>query len=153
MVSGNVARKVRAMALHLSPARLGPQWLVYCHGLSICHTDDGSQILTGATGALGANMLDQLVKDDRIESIICLVRAENDHAASERVQHSLLHRAKQVTPQTNKKVVCLAATLAGAQLGLSDEKYHELANVSSMIIHVSLSPSPLSKSAYQCVRE
>ena len=98
-------------------------------------------------------MLDQLVKDDRIESIICLVRAENDHAASERVQHSLLRRAKQVTPQTNKKVVCLAATLAGAQLGLSDEKYHELANVSSMIIHVSLSPSPPSTSGYQFVRK
>ncbi|KAH8679015.1 hypothetical protein BGZ60DRAFT_561989 [Tricladium varicosporioides] len=67
-------------------------------------------ILTGATGALGANILERLQGDDSISLIICLVRAEYDDEARLRVAESLSRRGKPCLTESGK-VLCLVSTL------------------------------------------
>jgi Putative dehydrogenase domain of multifunctional non-ribosomal peptide synthetases and related enzymes len=43
-------------------------------------------LLTGATGFLGGELLIELSKIDRVEKVVCLIRAANDDAADERLQ-------------------------------------------------------------------
>jgi thioester reductase-like protein len=52
----------------------------------------GACLLTGATGALGAHVLVQLLKHSSPPSLICLIRASSDYEAEKRVDQSLAQR-------------------------------------------------------------
>ncbi|KAL8994606.1 MAG: hypothetical protein Q9169_005468 [Polycauliona sp. 2 TL-2023] len=115
------------------------------------------QLLTGATGALGAHILHLLRSTPSISTITCLVRASSPHAAHERVSKSLMARGKPGlppfsaslspanpplsnanTPTTASEkptVTCLPCTLSHPSLGLSPEKYADLAKNTTIIIH------------------
>ncbi|KAL5121846.1 hypothetical protein ACEQ8H_000061 [Pleosporales sp. CAS-2024a] len=96
-------------------------------------------LLTGATGALGAHILDLLQKRPAVETIYCLVRGADEHAAKERVSKALQQRgledflAKDIW---NHKVKVLAAQLSDARLGLTDEVYNHIAKSATSIIHI-----------------
>lgn len=102
-------------------------------------------VLTGATGALGAHILDQLRSSDRILKIHCLVRAASPHAANERVSKSLLARKKApISPSSpSSKIICHPCKLSDAHLGLNDtptdgagcDLYSDLASRTTIIIH------------------
>lgn len=94
-----------------------------------------SQILTGATGALGAHILDQLRSDASVSSIICLVRAADLTAAYARVNLSLLQRQKTGISSADPKVSCVIAKLGEPKLGLLDDVYNKLKHVATVIIH------------------
>ncbi len=84
-------------------------------------------MLTGATGALGAHLLDLFRTRDDISQIICLVRAKDPVASKERVSKSLLQRKKRPLDDPDTKVVCLVSKLREAHLGLSKKMYDDIA--------------------------
>jgi thioester reductase-like protein len=96
-------------------------------------------VLTGATGALGAHILDLLQKTDTIKKVYCLVRGADEHAAKERVGKALEQRGLSsllVPDRANDRVEVIPAQLSDAHLGLSDELYNKLAKEVTCIIHV-----------------
>ena len=109
-----------------------------------CHKSKPSGeivVLTGATGALGAHILDQLRSDSRISEIHCLVRAASVHAANERVSKSLTARGKApIQSLGSKKIIAHPCKLAEHFLGLNsdmDERglYYDLVDSTTIIIH------------------
>ncbi|KAL8672460.1 MAG: hypothetical protein Q9224_007572, partial [Gallowayella concinna] len=114
-------------------------------------TDHYTQLLTGATGALGAHILHLLRSNPTISHITCLVRATSPFAAHERVSKSLIARgkpglaphsdSKPILTQENKassstpEVNCIPTTLSHPYLGLDPSTYVHLANTTTLIIH------------------
>jgi hypothetical protein len=94
-------------------------------------------ILTGATGSLGAHILDLLRKDHSVFQIICLVRASSITEAKKRVSDSLLKRRKQGLAANENRIVCLAASLRKRGFGLEDHYLRMMYNHTAIIIHVS----------------
>ncbi|KAG2059105.1 L-aminoadipate-semialdehyde dehydrogenase [Suillus hirtellus] len=93
-------------------------------------------VLTGATGSLGAYILDELLSDPSVATVYCLCRAEDDADASSRITASmktrkLLSRYEQV--QT--RVKALASDLSTDKLGLQTDMYNEIATRATLIIH------------------
>lgn len=98
-------------------------------------------VLTGATGALGAHVLDQYRKSKSVKKIYCLVRGADEHAASERVSKALAQRHLQSLSSDNSdgKVVVLQAALGEARLGLDKGIYDRVAKQATVIMHVAWS--------------
>ncbi|KAL8667720.1 MAG: hypothetical protein Q9202_000575 [Teloschistes flavicans] len=116
-------------------------------------------ILTGATGSLGAHILhllrsspSVLTSSHNITSITCLVRAASPLAAHERVNKSLIARAKPGLPpfdsstpsgeipngvalHSGPRVKCVPCTLSSPTLGLDPTTYLYLARKTTLIIH------------------
>jgi len=96
-------------------------------------------VLTGATGALGAHVLDLLRKSDTVSAIYCLVRGVDEVAAKERVSEGLTQRglsSLSTTGKHNDKVKVVPAQFGEPRLGLSDTVYEYLAAEASLILHV-----------------
>ncbi|KAL6709782.1 hypothetical protein ACN47E_001211 [Coniothyrium glycines] len=96
-------------------------------------------ILTGATGALGAHILNLLQHATNVDVIYCLVRGTDEQAARERVSKALEQRGFESlfdTGLTNDKVKVLPAQLSDDRLGLKDDTYNVLAKQATSIIHV-----------------
>ncbi|KAI1476745.1 acetyl-CoA synthetase-like protein [Daldinia eschscholtzii] len=90
-------------------------------------------ILTGATGALGAHLLNQLLDDFKVDRVICLVRG-NDALA--RINQSMKIRKLDVQVKGNKKLTALTTNNLGSpNLGLSPEIYSDLQQSATLIIH------------------
>ncbi|KAI9784017.1 MAG: putative secondary metabolism biosynthetic enzyme [Peltula sp. TS41687] len=92
-------------------------------------------VLTGATGALGAHILDLLRSEENISETICLVRGKDSFAAHERVNKSLLQRGKSALDSQDDRIKCLTARLGEKNLGLSPEIYQRLADRVTIILH------------------
>jgi len=102
--------------------------------------EDGSRttrtyLLTGATGALGAHILDQLLSRSEASDVVCLVRGADEHASIERVSKSLQYRKLQSISGGEKNVTCIPSRFGDPNLGLSQSKYLELAKKIDVIIH------------------
>lgn len=96
-------------------------------------------ILTGATGALGAHILHLLLKSAYVDTVYCLVRGADEHAAIERVKKALEQRGLPGLEPSNKsssKVRVIQAQLGQERLGLNDEQNHRLSREATSIIHV-----------------
>ncbi|EMD32274.1 hypothetical protein CERSUDRAFT_162022 [Gelatoporia subvermispora B] len=92
-------------------------------------------LLTGATGFLGAHILQQLVDSSAVSKVICLVRAKNDQDALARVQQSLRSRRLVLSPEHITKIECLAANVNEERLGLSHAEYEQLRANVTIVIH------------------
>lgn len=92
-------------------------------------------VLTGATGALGAHILDLLLKSEKVDTVYCLVRGLDEHAAASRVSKALQQRGLTAN-LANPKVKITQAQLSDAHLGLPDDLYSHLAKSATSIIHV-----------------
>ncbi|KAK3631936.1 hypothetical protein LTR56_012409 [Elasticomyces elasticus] len=95
-------------------------------------------VLTGATGALGAHVLDQYRNRRDVRKIYCLVRGADEHAAHERVNKALTQREMQPLVDDDK-VMVLQAALGDPRLGLSHEVYDRVASEVTIIMHVAWS--------------
>ena len=92
------------------------------------------QLLTGTTGSLGAHILAQLIPQENIKTIYCLVRAASQPAAHNRVFATLA--AKRLGPFSNySKVVCLPADLSKSDLGLDATVTDHLRKTLTILIH------------------
>ncbi|KAI0108507.1 acetyl-CoA synthetase-like protein [Daldinia grandis] len=90
-------------------------------------------ILTGATGGLGAHLLNQFLDDPKVERVVCLVRGNN---ALARINESMKIRKLDIRTSGNKKLTALTTNNLGApNLGLSPESYLDLQQSATLIIH------------------
>ncbi|KAI9700250.1 MAG: hypothetical protein M1836_002264 [Candelina mexicana] len=98
---------------------------------------DDVVVLTGATGALGAHLLDILRECPTVSHIYCLVRASDANTAHERVNKSLLARGKSPLSSSSSKgrITCVVTKLGASRLGLSDEIYESIAKQVTLIVH------------------
>ncbi|KAK0784708.1 putative NRPS-like protein biosynthetic cluster [Friedmanniomyces endolithicus] len=107
------------------------------------HDADGETIvLTGATGALGAHILDQYRSKAGVRKIYCLVRGVDERAAFERLNKALVQRklrSLHSSDANDEKVVVLQAALGDSRLGLSDDMYERIASEATIIMHVAWS--------------
>ncbi|KAF2854544.1 acetyl-CoA synthetase-like protein [Plenodomus tracheiphilus IPT5] len=92
-------------------------------------------VLTGATGALGACILDLLQKKAHVHAIYCLVRGADEDASKERVNKALEQRGL-VSLVSSNKLKVIPARLSEGRLGLDDGVYNYLAKEATSIIHV-----------------
>lgn len=96
-------------------------------------------ILTGATGALGAHILNVLRESNAVSTIYCLVRGVDDTAARERVNEALTQRGfadLSTRDKRNSTVSIIHAQLGESRLGISDDLYERLAAEADLILHV-----------------
>ncbi|KAL5322381.1 hypothetical protein ACEPPN_010354 [Leptodophora sp. 'Broadleaf-Isolate-01'] len=91
-------------------------------------------ILTGATGSLGAHVLAQLVENENVKSVYCLVRASSPEAAKDRVFSTL--SAKKIDNITHSnKIICLPSDLSREDLGLDSNIVETLRNSLTTVLH------------------
>ena len=105
---------------------------------SFDHQNDRVVVLTGATGALGAHILEILLQDSTVSRVYCLVRAEGRDQASERIVESLRSRDLAMPcSETGKdsKLVSLSCRLQDDKLGLADSEWERLASETTLMIH------------------
>lgn len=96
-------------------------------------------VLTGATGALGAHILELLQKSENVDTVYCLVRGSDEYAAKERVSKALDQRGlldSSLQERFNQKVKVVQAQLSDERLGLSKDLYDYLAKEATLIVHV-----------------
>lgn len=92
--------------------------------------------LTGATGFLGAFVLKDLLRSDRVSGVFCLVRDANQEKAMERLRRSSTGRGiwdEQWIESGRLEVLC--GDLDQAQFGLSTEVWHKAASEVDVVIH------------------
>ena len=99
-------------------------------------------VLTGATGALGAYVLDIYRRSEKVSKIYCLVRGTSPRAAEERVHKSLVTRqlpGLEDSNSLNHKIEVKRCKLSEPHLGLSEDDYQLLANTATSIMHLAWS--------------
>lgn len=90
-------------------------------------------VLTGATGFVGAHLLDQLLRQTDAR-VVCLVRARDEAHALERIQAALA--SQQLAPERlMERVVAVPSDLTQPWLGLGPARFHGLASECDAIIH------------------
>ncbi|KAI1364260.1 hypothetical protein F5Y08DRAFT_353718 [Xylaria arbuscula] len=98
-------------------------------------------VLTGATGGLGAHILDDLINDSRITKIYCLLRAQSHFEAKQRIIKALLKRNMRTEEELessrtlHSKIVCLRCDLSALNLDLSVDDRSCITNEATHIIH------------------
>jgi len=91
-----------------------------------------NQILTGATGSLGAHILAQMVNNDGVNKVYCLVRGRDPMS---RVLTSLKERGIELAEYSLSKVVAYSADFGKSDLGLGEEMIEQFKKEVSLIIH------------------
>lgn len=90
-------------------------------------------LLTGVTGFLGAFLLDELINNTNFK-IHCLVRAENNEKAHERIRNNLEFYGLWKNSYVERvEVIC--GDLTEKYMGLSKDNYFEMAQEIDMIYH------------------
>lgn len=105
---------------------------------SFDHQKDRVIVLTGATGALGAHILEILLQDSNVARVYCLVRAESSEQASERILASLRFRDLAMPSSAaikESKLVSLPCSLQDDKLGLTGSEWERLASEATLMIH------------------
>jgi amino acid adenylation domain-containing protein/thioester reductase-like protein len=90
-------------------------------------------LLTGATGFLGAFLLDELLRQTK-SKIVCLARADTDADALARVRDNLARFHLRAT-STADRIVPLAGDLSRPRFGLGDARFAQLAATVDAIYH------------------
>ena len=90
-------------------------------------------LLTGATGFLGAHLLDSLLRTTGAR-IYCLVRMSNDGRPRERLAAALSGYGLDA-PGLEERVTVIAGDIGKPRLGLSSETYDELADSVDAVYH------------------
>lgn len=90
-------------------------------------------LLTGATGFLGAHLLEQLLAQTRAQ-VFCLVRAA-DEAAARRSLRSAMERHGLWCEERARRIVAIAGDLGLPLLGLDDASFRELATTVGEVYH------------------
>ncbi|EST07780.1 Male sterility, NAD-binding [Kalmanozyma brasiliensis GHG001] len=93
-------------------------------------------VLTGATGSLGAHILDQLRRKATVAKVFCLNRAADHADAAKRTDESL--EARGLPPLKDgqgAQIVSLAADISKPDLGLSESEFDEIAGTVTCVVH------------------
>lgn len=98
-------------------------------------TNTGNILLTGATGFLGSHLVAQLILNEKIQTIYCLVRATDKNQARQRVEKTL----KKLDVKTNSKIVYLNGDITKTNFDLDSKKWLELSKEINTVIHTAAS--------------
>jgi thioester reductase-like protein len=90
------------------------------------------QLLTGATGSLGAHILADLVSSSLVAKVICLSRARSHEDSLARVRTSFEQRSRTVSDWS--KIESLSADINSDRLGLSSSEYEGLQRTVTAVI-------------------
>jgi hypothetical protein len=91
------------------------------------------QVLTGASGSLGAHILNQLVSSSSVRKVICLSRAKSHEESVQRIMQSMTARK---LPLPGDKLVSYAANANAPLLGLTESEYNAVREEVTDVIHV-----------------
>ncbi|KAL2415810.1 Non-canonical non-ribosomal peptide synthetase ascB [Exophiala dermatitidis] len=94
-------------------------------------------VVTGATGSLGAHLVAQLVVRDDISEVCCLVRANSEESARERVVKSMKDRRvyETLSAEQRGKITCYPSNFSKPDLGLGQALYDSLSGKITNLIH------------------
>ncbi|MEV5321760.1 thioester reductase domain-containing protein [Streptomyces sp. NPDC052687] len=92
-------------------------------------------LLTGATGFLGSHLLLDLLRRGDAD-VVCLVRADDDEAAERRLGEALASFDQPWSFEVRRRVTVLAADIRRPRLGLSEERWQNLAREVDSIVNV-----------------
>ena len=107
---------------------------ISANGLLPVHAFEAETILlTGATGFLGAFLLDDLLRHTTA-TVVCLTRADSDAAAGERIRANLRQYDLDLDALA-KRIVPLAGDLALPRFGLTDRSWERLGGDLDAVIH------------------
>ncbi|OQE14190.1 hypothetical protein PENFLA_c040G06735 [Penicillium flavigenum] len=99
--------------------------------------DEGRVFLTGATGFLGAHVLQQLLSLPTVQQVACLVRGQPGLSASARIQQTLeRYNIWDSRLERTQKITVLEGDLTDINLGLGEKQFTWLTNWASAIFHV-----------------
>ncbi|KAF4415452.1 AM-toxin synthetase (AMT) [Fusarium acutatum] len=99
--------------------------------------DEGKVFLTGATGFVGAFLLEELLRHPNVKQVACLVRGQTEAEAAHRLQANM--QKYDLWPDDfalTTKIMVLPGDIASQDLGLGSVKFDWLANWSSAIFHL-----------------
>ncbi|KAL4865185.1 hypothetical protein BDV12DRAFT_211187 [Aspergillus spectabilis] len=100
------------------------------------HPNAGAVVLvTGASGSLGAHIVQTLSERPDVATVVCINRAINDAPADKRQAEALTSRGIELSPAAHKKLRVYGTDTSKPHLGLSDEEYTWLAQHGTHIIH------------------
>lgn len=98
---------------------------------------EGRVFLTGATGFLGAHILQQLLDMPTVQQVACLARGRPGLSAGARVQQTLeKYDLWDGQLEKTQKIIVLEGDLADSALGLGGKRFTWLINWASAILHV-----------------
>ncbi|EGG18785.1 hypothetical protein DFA_02524 [Cavenderia fasciculata] len=99
--------------------------------------DKFNVFLTGSTGYLGSFLLYQLLIDDRVDTIYCLIRNSGEKTSVDMIKQLNNKYLLDVPLNDNNisRIVIVSGDLSLDQFGLSDESFLELANNVDLLIH------------------
>ncbi|KAH6639052.1 male sterility protein-domain-containing protein, partial [Boeremia exigua] len=94
-------------------------------------------VLTGTTELLGAHVLAQLVARTDVETVYCLVRADDNQDAARKVTQSLIQRKvyHSLSLKARAKISALHSDFSDAYLGLPTATYTTITQKVTNIIH------------------
>ena len=101
-------------------------------------------LLTGLTGFVGINLLNELVKNKETKKIYCIVRTKLGLTSKERFEQTIKqYYTQEVCEQIRKKTIVLDGDLTKSNLGLSDNEYksivkevHTIINCAANVKHI-----------------
>ncbi|VTT81861.1 unnamed protein product [Fusarium fujikuroi] len=97
----------------------------------------GKIFLTGATGFVGAFLLDELLRHPNVKQVACLVRGQTEAEAARRLQANM--QKYDLWPDDfalTTKIMVLLGDVTSRDLGLGSAKFDWLANWFSAIFHL-----------------
>jgi len=98
----------------------------------------GTVVMTGASGFLGAFILNELLAPSSrvlFKEIVCIVRATSDKAAEERIAATLQFYGLSACYEQSSHVKVVAGDLSNDLLGLDPATYYEIATSICMVVH------------------
>ncbi|KAJ6144101.1 NRPS-like enzyme [Penicillium chermesinum] len=100
-----------------------------------CRDTEGRVFLTGATGFVGAFMLVDLLKMKEVRQVGCLVRATSPAVGLQRIKAGM-EKYGLWEDCFQDKLLALPGLLEDPWLGMSPERFEEIANWASVIFHL-----------------
>lgn len=98
---------------------------------------EGRVFLTGATGFLGAHLLNDLLCMPTVKQVACLARSRGKLTANNRIQKALeKYGLWDGCLEKMQKIVTLEGEFEGNTLGLTEDQFNWLANWASVVFHV-----------------
>ena len=96
--------------------------------------ESGNVLMTGITGFLGVFLGREFLEDSKVKKLICLVRAENDDKAMERIVDGM-KKWDVWKEEYRSRITALSSDLSMPQLGLDDVKFRSLCENVDTICH------------------
>lgn len=92
-------------------------------------------LLTGATGFLGSHILYELLNNNKIKNIYCLVRKKNNVEPENRIKKILYNYFGEIDENIYKKIIIVNGDLKIDKFNLSDIEYNNLLKNITTVIH------------------